>query len=222
MNARMIQHEEAARNLMAEQYLLGELTEDERDAYEEHLFSCQVCFEQVKAGTEFVSHLRQIGPEAVSPVPSFVSRLMANVGHPFTITAFALLISVSALSVYQNRIINGLKQPRVVTASLFLSDGAKAGGVKKLSLPPDTRFDLSIQLLQPGDFNSYEGRIQTEAGQLKASIPISAEQTKDTIHFSLDSGVITPGTYLIIINGLNPDGQKTEITHYKFQIEPKE
>src|ERR1700685_2184501 len=102
MNARMIQHEEAARNLMAEQYLLGELTEDERDAYEEHLFSCQACFEQVKAGTELVSHLRQIGPEAISPVPGFVSRLMANVGQPFTMTALALLISVSALTVYQH------------------------------------------------------------------------------------------------------------------------
>jgi hypothetical protein len=222
MNARIIEHEEAARNLMAEQYLLGELTEDERDSYEEHMFSCQVCFEQIKAGTELVSHLRQIGPETISPVPSFVSRLMANASQPFTITAFALLISVSALSVYQSRIINSLKQPRVVTASLFLSDGAKTGGIKKLALSPDTRFDLSIQVLQPGDFSSYEGRIQTESGQLKASIPISAEQTRDTIHFSLDSGVITPGTYLIIINGLNPDGQKTEITQYRFQIEPKE
>jgi hypothetical protein len=221
MKARMIEHEEAARNLMAEQYLLGELTEDERDSYEEHLFSCQACFEQVKAGTELVSHLRQIGPEASSPVPSFVSRFMANVGQPFTMTALALLISVSALTVYQHREIKSLKQPRV-TASLFLSDGARAGGVKKLPLSPDTRFDLSIQLLQPGDFTSYEGRIQTESGQLKASIPISAEQTKDTIHFSLDSGVITPGTYLIIINGLNPDGQKTEITQYRFQIVPKE
>lgn len=221
MNARMIEHEEAAKNLMAEQYLLGELTEGERDAYEEHLFSCQACFEQVKAGTELVSHLRQIGPEAVSPVPSFVSRLMANVGQPFTMTALALLISVSAFTVYQHREIKGLKQPRV-TASFILSDGARAGGVKKLLLSPDTRFDLGIQLLQPGNFTSYEGRIQTESGQLKASIPISAEQTKDTIHFSLDSGVITPGTYLIIINGLNPDGQKTEITQYNFQIEPKE
>jgi hypothetical protein len=221
MKARMIEHEEAARNLMAEQYLLGELTEDERDSYEEHLFSCQACFEQVKAGTELVSHLRQIGPEASSPVPSFVSRFMANVSQPFTMTALALLISVSALTVYQHREIKGLKQPRV-TASLFLSDGARAGGVKKLPVSPDTRFALSIQLLQPGDFTSYEGRIQTESGQLKASIPISAEQTKDTIHFSLDSGVITPGTYLIIINGLNPDGQKTEITQYRFQIVPKE
>jgi hypothetical protein len=221
MNTRTIEHEEAARNLMAEQYLLGELTEDERDSYEEHLFSCQACFEQVKAGTELVNHLRQIGPEASSPVPSFVSRLLTNVGQPFTMTALALLISVSALTVYQQRMINGLKQARVAP-SFILSDGAKAGGIKKLALPPDTRFDLSIQVLQPGDFSAYEGLIQTESGQLEATVPISAEQIKDTIHFSLDSGVITPGTYLVIIHGLNPDGKKTEITQYSFQIVPKE
>ncbi|HEY2392740.1 MAG TPA: zf-HC2 domain-containing protein [Candidatus Angelobacter sp.] len=221
MNARTIEHEEAARNLMAEQYLLGEMTEDERDAYEEHLFSCQICFDQVKVGTELVSQLRQIGPEASTPVPGFVSRLIAHVGQPFTMTVLALLISASAFNVYQSRMINSLKQAKV-TPSLFLSDGAKAGGVKKLTLAPDTRFDVSIQVLQPGDFAAYEGRIQTESGQLKASIPISPEQIKDTIHFSLDSSVIMPGTYLIIIHGLNAVGQKTEVTQYSFQIEAKE
>jgi hypothetical protein len=222
MNTRTIEHEEAARNLMAEQYLLGEMTGDERDSYEEHLFSCQICFDQVKAGSELVSHLRQIGPEASSSVSSFVARLLTGFGQPFTMTALALLISASAFNVYQYRMINSLKQPRVITASLFLSDGARAGGVKKLALSPDTRFDLSIQVLQPGNFSAYEGRIQTESGQLKATVPISAEEIKDTIHLSLDSSVITPGTYLIIVNGLNPDGKKTEITQCRFQIEPKE
>ncbi|HET9365971.1 MAG TPA: zf-HC2 domain-containing protein [Candidatus Angelobacter sp.] len=70
MNAKMIDHEQAIKTMMAERYLLGELTENERDAYEAHLFDCQTCFDQVKAGTEFVSYLKQIGGE--EPVPTTV------------------------------------------------------------------------------------------------------------------------------------------------------
>jgi hypothetical protein len=221
MNAKAIHHEDAAMNLMAEKYLLGELTESEREAYEDHLFSCQSCFEQVKAGTALVSHLRQIGTEASPQVPGFVSRLMVNISQPVTATVFALLICVSIVSVYQRRAMNGLRQPQVAP-SFFLSDGARAGGIKTIAVSPNVRFNLTIQLLQPGNFNSYEGRILTESGQLKSSVPFSAEQAKDTLHFSLDSGVIKPGTYRLVINGLAPDGQKTEITQYSFQVESKD
>jgi Putative zinc-finger len=221
MNAKAINHEDAAMDLMAEKYLLGELTESEREAYEDHLFSCQSCFEQVKAGTELVSHLRQIGTEASPQVPGFVSRFMANISQPVTATVFALLICVSTVSVYQHRTINGLRQPQVAP-SFFLSDGARAGGIKTVAVSPNVRFNLTIQLLNPGNFNSYEGRILTESGQLKSSVPFSVEQAKDTIHFSLDSGVIKPGTYRLVINGLAADGQKTEITQYSFQVESKD
>ncbi len=206
---------------MAERYLLGELMEEERSSYEEHMFSCESCFEQIRVGTELVSQIRQLGPEAANPVPGFMSRLIRNVSQPVTAAAFALLICVSALSVYQHGTISKLKQPQV-TPSFFLSDGAKAGGIKTLPLSPNTRFDLSIQLLRNGDFSSYEGQILTGSGQLKSAFPVSAEQARDTIHISLDSGTLGPGTYSVVIHGLASDGQKTEIDRYEFQIQSKE
>lgn len=206
---------------MAERYLLGELTEDERDSYEEHLFSCQDCFEQIKVGTELVSQIRQLGPDTSDSMPGFMSSIIKNVSQPFTASVFALLICVSAFNVYQYKMIHGLRQPQI-TASFFLSDGAKAGGVKKVVVSPNTRFDLSIQLLQSGDFSSYEGRVLTESEQVKSSFPISAEQTKDTIHLLLDSGVLGSGNYLIVVNGLSSDGRKSEVARYPFQIQVKE
>src|ERR1700686_2508210 len=187
------------------------------------MFSCDDCFEQVKAGTEFVSHLRLMGTEEPQSAlaAGFMSRFMASVRQPVTIAVCFLLIGVSGISVYQRRIIGGLRQAQV-TPSFFLSDGAKAGGVKQLVLTPNTRFDLSIQLLQKGDFSSYAGQVLTESQQIKASFPISAEQTRDTIHVLLDSGVLGPGAYFMVINGLAPDGQKTEITRYRFQVLLKE
>jgi len=223
MNARIINHDDAMKDLMAERYLLGELNTDERDAYEEHLFSCDACFEQVKAGTEFVSHLRNIDTHhPQTPLASgFMSRVMTNVRQSATMAAFTLLVCVSGLSIYQQRTISGLRRPQV-TPSFFLSDGARAGGVKTLVLPPNTRFDLNIQLLQSGDFSSYQGQILDQSGRLKSSFPISPEQIKDTIHLLLDSSVLDPGTYSVVVNGFTPDGQKAEITRYSFQLQSKE
>jgi hypothetical protein len=219
----MINHDDAIKDLMAERYLLGELNTAERDAYEEHLFSCGPCFEQVKAGTEFVTHLRKIGTEVPQTplLPGFMSRLMASARQPVTITVFGLLICVAGISINQQRTISGLRRPQV-TPSFFLSDGARAGGEKTLVLPRNTRFDLSIQLLQSGDFNSYQGQLLDQAGHLKSSFQISPEQTKDTIHLLLDSSVLGPGSYSIVVDGFTPDGQKNEITKYSFHLQLKE
>ena len=90
-----MEHEEAIKNLAAERYLLGELTESDREAYEEHLFSCPACFEQVKAGTEFVGHLRRIGVEEAAAGAAPASSLpwlgtICAAGHDHGIRAFLL------------------------------------------------------------------------------------------------------------------------------------
>lgn len=43
-------HEQAVSALAAERYLLGEMSESERDAFEDHYFSCVLCAEEVRAG----------------------------------------------------------------------------------------------------------------------------------------------------------------------------
>jgi putative zinc finger protein len=223
MSAQMNDHQEAVKNLMAERYLLGELDAVEREAYEEHLFSCDACFEQVKAGTEFVSHLRQIGVEDPQPAvaPGFLARLIAGLRQPVTIAACALLACVSGLNIHQREIIAGLRKAQV-TPSVFLSDGAKAGGIKQIVVPANGRFAVDIQVVQDESFNSYEGQVLTESQHLKESFPISAEQTKETIHVQLDSGIEGPGNYFMVVNGLTPDGRKIEVTRYKFQVLLKE
>lgn len=223
MNAPMLNHDDAIKDLMAERYLLGELNAAERDAYEEHLFSCDACFEQVKVGTEFVSHLRHIGTEQLqsSQVPGFLSRIMESFRQPVTLAACTLLICVSVVSIYQQRMISGLTRPQI-TPSFFLSDGAKAGGVKKLVLPPNTRFDVSIQLLERGEFSSYQGQLLDQSGHQRSAFPISTDQIQETIHLLLDSNTLKTGTYFVVVNGFTPEGRKTEITRYTFEFQSKD
>src|SRR5947207_10830426 len=53
-------HNYAIENHTAERYVLGELTEPEREDYEEHFFDCPRCAEEVKCATEFVQGVRQV------------------------------------------------------------------------------------------------------------------------------------------------------------------
>src|SRR6476646_10268927 len=118
MNARMMEHEEAMNNLVAERYLLGELTENDRDAYEEHLFSCPVCFEQIKAGTEFVGHLRRMGAEKPRHIPVW-QKVAHGVFRPATSLAVAALFLCSvSINVYQNAVIHRPRDPQVIASSV--------------------------------------------------------------------------------------------------------
>jgi hypothetical protein len=56
----MMDHTEASRRLAAEQYLLGELNENEREAFEEHFFSCPDCADAVQTGSSLISHARVV------------------------------------------------------------------------------------------------------------------------------------------------------------------
>src|SRR5262245_32593956 len=120
MNAKVIDHEQAMKNLMAERYLLGELSDDERDAYEAHLFDCQTCFAQVKAGTEFVGYIKRIGSqEAVSAaeVQPIWRRFFGYLSRPVFAPAFAVLfLGFAGLSLYQGLLIQRLEEPQVIAS----------------------------------------------------------------------------------------------------------
>src|SRR5262249_7160769 len=114
MNTRVIDHQQAIKDMLAERYLLGELAEDERDAYEAHLFECNVCFAQVKAGTDFVNYVKQHGAEAPAPAPPFRGwrGLLPQAFRPTPPFAFAACL-LAAPSLYKNMAIKKLKAPQV-------------------------------------------------------------------------------------------------------------
>src|ERR1044071_7662889 len=91
MDSVIIDHQQAVTQMMTERYLLGELNLQERDAFEQHLFDCSECFDQVKAGTEFVYSLKGIGAEetAVEGVNQRWRQLLGQAVRPAPAFAFA-------------------------------------------------------------------------------------------------------------------------------------
>ena len=53
-------HDLAVKSQACEKYLLGELSPDLRDAYEEHYFSCAECATQLRMAAELIGASQQI------------------------------------------------------------------------------------------------------------------------------------------------------------------
>jgi hypothetical protein len=206
MTARMMEHEEAMKNLVAERYLLGELTENDRDAYDEHLFSCPVCFEQV--GTEFVGHLRRMGTEEPRPaVVQPVRPLFLRMFRPAP--AFALIACLLAgATLYQNMTIAMLKAPQVELRYQLSEQSRGNSAVNIVQAPRNSRVRLVTEFRRPKEFASYEVQIQTPDGNIKHRFPFSPLPSEDKVEFSLYAGTLQTGKYVLVVQGKDGDSSQ--------------
>jgi Putative zinc-finger len=236
MNARMIDHEQAVKNLMAERYLLGELNAGEREAYEEHLFCCDACFAQVKAGTDFIGQLRRMGTEESVSIPSNGagwSDAIRRVSRSMPALVFAgLFLCLAGLSVYQARVIHQLKEPQVF-AAMTLKDTPRNDGANELIASPNGAFALRFLFNTRPEYVSYEGQIVQDltegntasavAGSdkgmiIKKSFFISARDAQDAVTVRLSSNDFSEGHFVLNVFGRTPSGTKDKVASYNFDL----
>src|SRR5580693_3233799 len=65
-----MEHEQSVQNLAVEGYLLGQMTAEEREAFENHYFDCAVCAEDLRAASRFMREARAVfAAESRTPAP---------------------------------------------------------------------------------------------------------------------------------------------------------
>jgi hypothetical protein len=216
MNARVMDHEQAIKKMMAERYLLGELSDNERDAYEEHLFSCPECFEQVRAGTEFVSYLKRIGVEEPAPQPRWRQFLTQSL-RPTPAFAFAACV-LAAIGVYQNMsTIQRLKAPEI--ESRYMLTEPSRGNAETFNVSRSSRIGLATEFRLEEKFVSYETQIVSDDGEIKLVVPFSIPASRDIIEVSLYAGTLKPGGYSMLVQGTERNGSKQELARRPFRIQ---
>jgi hypothetical protein len=212
-----MEHDEAIKNLTAERYLLGELNVSDRDAYEEHLFSCPACFEQVKAGSEFVGHLRRTGVEGPKPAPGFMPRLVASFRQPATITALGLAVIVSGIALHQNTVIARLKGPGPEIRSVLVGIAHGDSPVKVVEATRNSRLSLNVDYARSGEFLSYEAQLLSSSGRILHTVPLLAK-VGTVASISVPAEALEPGQYSMIVFGRRSDGSQEEIGRGAFEL----
>jgi hypothetical protein len=219
MTARIINHDDAIKNLMAERYLLSELNTDERDAYEEHLFSCDACFEQVKAGTEFVSHLRHIDTPQPPLAPGFMSRIIAATRQPLTITMFTFLVLMGGFAVHQNSEISYLKEPRPEIRSVLTGIAHGSSEIHLIRVPRNSALSLNVEYAPKGEFISYRAQILSSYGKALYTVALPETQVGTTATIALPADALKPAQYSMVVFGRRSDGTQEEVGRGAFELQ---
>jgi hypothetical protein len=220
MDSSVIDHQQAVDNLMAERYLLGELGQQELDAFEGHLFDCSACFEQVKAGTEFVRCVKRIGAEEpVVPAPQPRWRhLLSQALRPAPAFAFAALFLIStSFNIYQNARIRQMRAPQTVAVETLHPESRQI--VKTITASRHGYFEVRL-VFQPKDgTTSYKAQVVNQAGKEITSIPIK-NVPGNSLQLRFNSETFTSGTYKIVL--LTEDqtpGSSTVLDQYPFALQ---
>jgi hypothetical protein len=203
-------HLEAKRLHAAEKYVLGELSADQRDAYEDHYFDCAECAEDVNATLTFVTAGREVFREEPAPVAP-----KELVPRSRWTSWFRLMIAIPAMGVlllavgYYSRtskpqvgVITAPGQTILSSPSFGLRGGDRLENEKTIvQLQGNDSVQLHFDFVpsQVQNFSSYTGELQDSASRVLLQFGIPPDRVNKEVNLIVPSGLLHPGDYTLTI-----------------------
>jgi hypothetical protein len=222
-----MEHSEATQQMAVERYLLDELSAEEKEAFEQHVFDCPECALDLRATSTFITEAKAQLPallaqssvrETVAPAkPAAKKNRFAFWLQPgFALPAFAVMLAVIA---YQNlstipALRNLADAPRILH-STAIHLGTR--GAAHTAIPADHTegLALSIELPQSTAYSSFVFELYDPNGKLAWTQSVAASNP-DTAESGIVSLVIPgPGlqeaSYTMAVFGVTPQNTRVEI-----------
>ena len=223
----MMDHSEAVRQKATERYLLNELDPDLRDQFEEHLFDCQECALDVRAGVMFVEQSKV----ALADRPTLVTKpvtsaVPAKAGFfswfkpAFAVPVFALLLVVVG---YQNlvevpHLQMAASQPQLLP-SVFINVSTRAAvGKAEITTSPDKGFFLNLGLPPDKTYATYNLELHNPSGGLEWADKIPASSPDDTRSLHIPGFRLQQGTYNLVVTGTTTTGQNASLGTFPVDV----
>ena|SRR5438270_9596755 len=216
-------HDEAIQEMATERYLLDEMTPELREAFEEHMFECQECALDVRAGNVFMSEakvqLPQIIGAAAAKEPArsgqretkkpWWSFLNGPLFKPaFAAPAFAMLLAVIA---FQNlstipSLRSAATEPRIIPWS---SLHAGTRGAEPTTVQADRKQGAVVLIDLPQGYSSYAIDLNDPQGRRFWTQTVSGGT--GTLSLLIPGKGLQQGTYTLNLAGISPQGARTEL-----------
>jgi hypothetical protein len=224
-----MEHERAVHNLAVECYLLGEMSADERDAFESHYFECAVCAEDLRAASQFVADAKDIlaaGLVRAMPAGNAPERRPAWnwigwLQPQFAAAAIAMLVVVAGVETFRTipslqRRLDEASTPRIVNPTV---------------LPPQTRGEPTVLRTASGDtavvlFDLPESPaaelefvVKSADGHVVFRLPGKTSGREEQVTLSIPRLNLPAGTYTLVVQAAGSNGQSgPQLGQYLFEV----
>lgn len=228
-------HSEAVRTKAVEQYFLGELRGEQRDAFEEHFMTCSECAQEVRVAAMFMENAREVlraevpATEAQPAASASKAGWFAALFRPaIAVPVFAVLLAAIGYQSFvaiphMRSALSEADAPRTLATFSLLSGDSRGGGSDKISVTKGQPFALFVDIPPQPTFSMYTLDVEPEGGAPIFSIPVTAEEAQKTVELLIPGSRLGPGHYEIVVSGGNgTQGSRkslTEISHSRFTLE---
>lgn len=220
MTSHFMTHDEAVKTLATERYLLREMNDEQRRAFEEHYLACAECFEAVMLGSDFVHEIPNVSLPA--PQPTFaekLSRFFAPLMRPAPALAFALLVGLAGLNLYQASLVHkkdntiaDLKAPRQEFRFVVRGEARGDSGAQNvISVPRNAQLSIKVEFTPGEEYIPYRADILSQNDTVKYSLPLSVLPTDDSVSFSIPAEALGAGTYSLVIRRQSRGGESKDL-----------
>jgi len=227
-------HAEAARMAAVEKYLLGELPEPQREAFEEHFFSCRECAERVRLGMVFRANARSAlkaagNMAAMGPEPRhswsgwdwLKDRMPVwelSGWHFRPRFAMAAGVALAVLAGYQNLIvIPRLRHQSTAGSEFTVLAAAQVSEVRAAMDRSFSRQAGQFSLFVPHEwdefYNSYTCELERRPGG-KVLFTAAIGAVAGDFAVVVRSSGLDPGKYVLNVYGVRADGQKRAVARF--------
>jgi len=206
-------HELAVKNQAVERYFLSEMAPEEREAFEEHFFVCNLCADDVRATSAFVDNAKSILKER-KVWPKSARGWVGWLRPAFATGALAALCM--AVIGYQNiSVIPSLKAPRSMQA--YALEGPTRSAGPKLHEGDPLHFQM------PWDGAGGQGSVFVE---LREGTKIVSSGAVDTPAPNQPLDVffpdkLKPGRYTVVLRVSDSGKPGRELLQNDFEVIPK-
>jgi hypothetical protein len=205
-------HHEAVRSLAAERYLLEEMSESEREAFEAHYFECPTCAESVRAGAALADAARAGRVPAAAPAPVRTRGVLATAIPLAAAAALALVAGYQAFVTIPG-LRRALDTPQAL-APVAVPPASRGEGVvvNRTDGPVVLSLDINVDALS----SQLVYDLRTDGGDevLSGKSPVPPQGTP--LLLLLPGKSLTSGQYAIVVRDSASPAQ--EVGTYRFVV----
>ncbi|HEX3437167.1 MAG TPA: zf-HC2 domain-containing protein [Pseudacidobacterium sp.] len=228
-----MEHTEAVNQLAVEKYLLGEMSPEERDSFEEHFFTCEECATDLRATALFIAQAKKelARPAVVRETAEEPKRRLFSFPAIFR-PAFAVPAMAAMLLVigFQNIVTfprlreaaSIATRPQILPSINLVDGGSRGEEIRTVVANARQPFLLFVDVPTDTRFSGYLCSLYSPSGKMVWQIQVPASQASDTVSIQVPADSAEAGVNTLLVQGISTDAPTSapvDLVKYRFLLQ---